>query len=700
MKLKNRTFKILTVLTFFCLLTIIVFIIGERTNKTFVFQKGVPWLYEDFYAEKDFAILKTEEELKAEQDSIIADVFPVFVYDTSIIANFRKKFTNELDKIFLINKTKDQEKHGILKISSEIFQYKKAVDSLLNDSYYNIGVIDSIVLIGGKPIEKITIYNGKYFTVAKYSDFLTQQILRNNLLKIHKRPIFKTIDSLVSQDLNKIIQTYKFPVVYRYDDSLTNRIIRNKINSISPYYGMVKKGELIIKHGSLVTDNEYRILNTMIKESESRFFKQNETLIYLGAVIIFGVIFTILIYYIMFFQKKKIKKLRDLIFVSVTMISQVISVFLVFKYTDLKIEIIPYALFPLLLLSFYSFHVSFVFYLFSVIISSFFASNGFEFMLIQLIAGTVAMFSLKIRNRRSQIFKTVLFVIGTYFFLNLGFLLMKFEVPQASDLKIFIPYLISSFLILLYFPFLFIVEKLFGFISDYTLLELSDTNNPLLRELSEKAPGTFQHSVQLANIVELVVRELKGNSLLARTGALYHDIGKMVHPEYYIENQTGYNIHDDLDYEVSAQKIISHVEDGVKLAKKHKLPEQIIDFIVMHHGTSMTKYFYNMWVNSNPGIAPVESNFRYPGPKPNSLETAVLMMADGLEAASRTLKEYSKESIENLVNNIIDNQIKSGQFDDVDLTFKEISTAKKIFADKIKSVFHGRIIYPEIEKNN
>lgn len=700
MKLKNRTFKIFTVLTFLVLLTIIVLIIGERTNKTFVFQKGVPWLYDDLYAEKDFAILKSDEELKAEQDSITSDVLPVFVYDTSMISSFFKKFNIELDKIFLMKKIKDQEKLGLLKISSEIFQYKKVVDSLLLDSYYNVGVIDSIVLIAGKPIEKITIYNGKYFTVARYSDFLTPQILRNNLLKIHKRPTFTTIDSLVNQDLNRLIQIYKFPMVYKYDDTLTNRIIRNKINSISPYYGMVKKGELIIKHGSLVTDNEYRILNTMKKESESRFFKRNETLMYLGAVIIFGVIFTILIYYIMFFQKKKIKKLRDLIFVSGTMILQVISVFLVFKYTDLKIEIIPFTLFPLLLISFYSFHVSFVFYLFSVIISSFFASNGFEFLLIQLIAGTVAMFSLKIRNRRSQIFKTVLIVIGTYFLLNLGFLIMKFEVPQVSDFKSFIPYIISSFLILLYFPFLFIAEKLFGFISDYTLLELSDTNNPLLRELSEKAPGTFQHSVQLANIVELVVRELKGNSLLARTGALYHDIGKMVHPEYYIENQTGYNIHDDLDYEDSAQKIISHVEDGVKLAKKHKLPEQIIDFIVMHHGTSMTKYFYNMWINSNPGIAPVESNFRYPGPRPNSLETAVLMMADGLEAASRTLKEYSKESIENLVNNIIDNQIKSGQFDDVDLTFKEISTAKKIFADKIKSVFHGRIVYPEIEKNN
>lgn len=696
MKLKQRKVRIFSVVLFIIILVIIISIIGDRSDKGFLFRKGTPWLYDDLYADRDFAILKTDDEIIAEKDSIIKSVYPVFVVDTNGTFDFINYLIKALDAQIRENMmarslSNSEEKH--LNEINSFVALKNSFDSLLRSSYYVQGVIDPLANFNGEIVNKINIFNGSYYALANYCDFITAQKLKDKILSITS---LKKLDSYFNKSFSKLISRTQFMTTLHYNDSLTNAIIENKINSISPSYGLVKKGELIIKKGTIIGDREYRILNTLKKEKSENFIANRKYFAIIGALLLFFILFGVLFYYGFYFQSKKLSKIRDVLYVNSLLLITVLSVYFIFKYTDFNINVFPFALLPLLIISFYSFHVALFYYLFTLLISSFFAYNGFEFIFTQLLAGIVAMYSLKIRNRRSQILKTVILVFSTYIIIDIGFKLLGLQSIGISDLKTFIPFLISSFLLLLYFPLLFIVEKLFGFVSDYTLLELSDMNNPLLRLLSQKAPGTFQHSVQLANIVENVVRELKGNSLLARTGALYHDVGKTNHPEYYIENQSGFNVHDSLDYEDSAQKIISHVEEGVKLARKFKLPEQIIDFITMHHGTSMTKYFYNMWVNANPGIAPIESNFRYPGPKPNSLETAVLMMADGIEAASRTLKDFSQQSIEKMVSNIIDSQIQSGQFDNVDLTFKEISRIKQIFVENVKSIYHSRIVYPEI----
>jgi hypothetical protein len=277
---------------------------------------------------------------------------------------------------------------------------------------------------------------------------------------------------------------------------------------------------------------------------------------------------------------------------------------------------------------------------------------------------------------------------------------MRLGTFSEQELEEFIYYGISSALLLLYLPFVFIFEKIFGFISGFTLVELCDTNNPALRELSEKAPGTFQHSVMLSNLAESIVREIGGKPLLARAGALYHDIGKTYAPEFFIENQNGgKNVHNDMPYEESAQRIIAHVSMGIEFAKKYKLPDQIIDFIEQHHGTSVTRYFYNSWVNANPDKTPDITKFQYAGPKPQSVELIATMMADAVEAASRTLKVYSHESISALVNGIVDSQFRDGQYEDVDITMKQIGKAKQILIAKIENIYHSRIEYPELEKN-
>ena len=392
--------------------------------------------------------------------------------------------------------------------------------------------------------------------------------------------------------------------------------------------------------------------------------------------------------------------IKENVFVLSQMLVLFLVAFLVFKYTSVSINIVPFVLVPLLFVTFIGFDISFLIYLITILIVSFFAANRFEFVFIQTITGLVGMFSLRNTSKRQQIFISMIIVFITYAILHTGFSLMRLGTFSEQELEEFIYYGISSALLLLYLPFVFIFEKIFGFISGFTLVELCDTNNPALRELSEKAPGTFQHSVMLSNLAESIVREIGGKPLLARAGALYHDIGKTYAPEFFIENQNGgKNVHDDMPYEESAQRIIAHVSMGIEFAKKYKLPDQIIDFIEQHHGTSVTRYFYNSWVNANPDKTPDITKFQYAGPKPQSVELIATMMADAVEAASRTLKVYSHESISALVNGIVDSQFRDGQYEDVDITMKQIGKAKQILIAKIENIYHSRIEYPELEKN-
>jgi hypothetical protein len=334
-----------------------------------------------------------------------------------------------------------------------------------------------------------------------------------------------------------------------------------------------------------------------------------------------------------------------------------------------------------------------------IFVLGFFAPNSFQYLVMQFVAGLVALFTLRNIQRRSQLFISVLAVLVSYSIVFFGFSLIQQGDINGIGWEGFAWLGGNSLLLLSFFPLMYVYEKLFGFISDVTLLELSDTNHPALRALAEKAPGTFQHSMQVANLAESVIRKIGGNPLLARTGALYHDIGKTDIPQYFIENQGGRNPHDDLAYDESAAIIIRHVNKGVEIAKKYRLPAQIVDFIRTHHGKSVTKYFYNSYVNEHPDTPVDIAKFSYPGPNPMSRETAILMMADSIEAASRSLKQYTPEAISSLVDSIVTSQLNNNQFDEVDITFRDVSDAKRVFKEKLSNIYHTRIVYPELNKS-
>jgi putative nucleotidyltransferase with HDIG domain len=335
----------------------------------------------------------------------------------------------------------------------------------------------------------------------------------------------------------------------------------------------------------------------------------------------------------------------------------------------------------------------------TVLMAAFFTQNSFEFVYMQVPIGLIAIFSLFRMVRREQLVRVSIFIVLAYSGFYTAMALLQEGDLKTIDISLFGQFVINGAFVLLVYPLIYVFEKVFGFISDVTLVELSDTNHPLLRRLAEKAPGSFQHSLQVGNLAQEAVYRIGGNPLLVRAGAMYHDIGKTISPIFFTENQnTGFNPHANLDHEKSAQTIIQHIENGVKIARKHKLPEQIIDFIRTHQGTTKTKFFYNSYKNEHPDEEPNISKFTYPGPTPFTKETAILMMADAVEAASRSLKSFTDEEIEKLVENIINNQIEEKQFVNAPITFREITKVKEVFKQKLKNIYHARVEYPELKK--
>ncbi|HOZ30536.1 MAG TPA: HDIG domain-containing protein [Bacteroidales bacterium] len=702
MKIKRNTVIIYTLILFLISATTVFFIFPKGKQFVYDYNVGTPWLHDDLIAPCDFPVYKTDDEIRLEKDSIKKSFIPYYKIDSNAYHNYssaiKRDFNNAESQIF--NSLNLNNEIGIFeleKIKRDLNNYFNELDELIftciktgiisiPDSVKNLSQFRFYLYKNG--VSELS-YGYEYITVKQCSGKI--DILYSDI---------KSVDSLFGYSIRNIMNKHQIPVNIVYDSGMSRKILNNRIKSVSPVLGMIQQGELIIKKGSIVGDNESVIIESLKKQQEAKNLGISKIKVSLGTAIIFLVFFMIIFIFILSFHTEYLQKFKDMTYFSLQIVLMILLVYVIFVATDLNINIIPFALFPLLIYTFYSYQISFSIYLFSLLIVGFFAPNSFEFIFIQFLAGLVAMYSMKNKMKRRQIFITMLLVFLTYVIVSTGFLLIKQRSFNYEILSEYIPYGISSFLILLYLPLIYIFEKIFGFISDFTLMELSDTNNPALRLLAEKAPGTFQHSVQVANLVESVVRELGGDYLLARTGALYHDIGKSHHPEYFIENQSGKNVHDQFDFEESAQKIISHVDAGVELAKKYNLPQQIIDYISMHHGTSVTRYFFNSWVNQNPDSAPVLSNFQYPGPKPASIETAVMMMADAVEAASRTLPEYTPESIEKAVSKIIDAQLNDEQFENVEITLKQLKNAKEIFSAKIQNIYHARIIYPEINKKN
>lgn len=683
--LRNHYAVITRGLLFVFSIVILVLIFPKEGKFKYEFGKGKPWMHENLIAPFDFAILKSVEELEVEKQEVLKDQKYYFKTDIDLI---RKQRTALLEKFNQTWATKYADSPKLVNRKER----NRDVCLIIYDSILDRGVIELNKILEGKPGEFpiVVITNnvaeettlGEFFTIQTADRFIQSQT--DNYQNIDKELITSSLE-------NSLIYTIK------YDTEATEKEKQLLIDKISLTRGMIQTGELIIARGELVTNEKYQELESLRLDYESKLGSSyNYAGILAGQIILLAVSMVSLFLFLLFFRIEVFNENKKVVVILLLIVLMVLATALVVKYSPEYLYLLPVCLIPIIVSVFTDTRLALFAHLITIIITGLIVPNSYEFVFLQLFAGIVTILSIVKLERRSQFFLTSLMIFITYSVIYTGMTLIKEGALEGINYIYFGFFAVSAVLTLFSYPMIYIFEKIFGLITDVTLMELSNTNNKLLRELALKAPGTFQHSMQMANLAEDAVYEIGGNPLMVRTGAMYHDIGKINDPLYFVENQsTGVNPHDDLTYEESAGIIIDHVISGVEKAKKHNLPEQIIDFIRTHHGTRKTGYFYAMAKKDYPEEEIDNKVFTYHGPEPFSKETSVLMMADTVEAASRSLKNPDEEAINKLVENVINNQIENHQFDNADITLRDIRKTKKIFKKKLKNIYHLRIEYPE-----
>lgn len=660
--------------------TVIVYFLPRDGKFNYQFDIDKPWKYGQLMATFDFPIYKEDQIVKREQDSIFANFQPYFRLDKSVeksaISKLKADYQDHLKGIvpssdyirFLERKLAEVYRSGILSTEQLLKLHKDSIAAIM--------VVD----------DKMANTHGthKLYSVKDaYNFVLTADSL-------HYRP-----DILRQCSLNE----YIFPNL-NYDEERTETAKKEALDNYSWANGIVLSGQKIIDRGEIVSQDTYNILESLRKESikRSESFGQKRLML-VGQILFVGIFMLCFMLYLDLFRQDYYKRKGSLALVFSIIVFYCVVTAIMVANNIFNVYMLPYAMLPIIIRVFLDSRTAFVTHAVTIMICSICLRYPHEFILLQLSAGLVAIFSLRELSQRSQLFRTALLVILTYVAVYFAFELITENDLSKINGSMYTYFVINGVLLLFTYPLLFLVEKTFGFTSNVTLVELSNINNNLLRRMSETVPGTFQHSMQVANLAAEAANRIDAKSQLVRTGALYHDIGKMENPVFFTENQSGgVNPHKNLSYEQSSQVVISHVTDGIKLAEKHNLPKVIKDFITTHHGSGKTKYFYISWKNEHPGEEPVEERFTYPGPNPFTKEQAILMMADAVEAASRSLPEYTEESISSLVEKIIDSQVAEGYFKNCPITFKDIATIKSVFKEKLKTIYHTRISYPELKK--
>ncbi len=665
------------------LLILVSFFPKEATFK-FEYTKGRPWMHEDLIAPFDFAILKAPEDIEAERNEIIKNRELYFDFDVSINENKRKAFIDDFNMAWNAKYGENPENEYLKQTTLD--RGLKILSTILTR-----GVIQPIPEIDNKPPDyNITLIIQNTAEDARLGDLYT---IHTAYSKINEM-----LDESNSVDKDVLKQLLEDAITQNvfFNEKLTNAEMQKQLDQISTSRGMVQEGERIISRGEVINKNKYQILESLRQEYESRLGGQtNYYMILAGQVLLVAISLTVLVFFLHFFRKDILEDNKKVVLILLIIILMVFITSLALKFGDEYIYLVPLCIAPILIRVFFDTRLALYAYLITIILIGFLVPNSFQFVFMQLIAGIITIFSIVNLQKRAQFFFTSVVIFLSYSAIYTGLNLIQegsFEAIKPINYAMFAG---SALMILFAYPLIYLFEKIFGLVTDVTLLELSDTNSPLLRELSLKAPGTFQHSLQVANLAEESIFEIGGDALLTRTGALYHDIGKMNQPMYFVENQvTGVNPHDELTYEESARIIINHVINGIEKAKKAKLPEQIIDFIRTHHGTRKVDYFYIMQKKDNPEEPVDEKRFTYPGPIPFSKETSVVMMADSVEAASRSLKVIDEQTINDLVENIINKQVDTGQFINSNITLRDITKTKKILKKKLMNIYHIRIEYP------
>ena len=655
----------------------VVWAMPSDKDSNFKFDLGKPWRYADFTAPFDFPIYKSEQLVQRERDSLLKSFEPYYNYDKEVekrqIEQFRKDYAEGI-----VGVPADRR----LIIIEKLHQFY--AQGIMNSSEYNdlrSDTMKTIRLIVGKNAVSRTVSN-LYSTVGAY-----EQLFVDPRLAEYK-------DLLSKCNLNDYIMPNLI-----YDKERSESGMEDLLSFIPLASGVAQRGQKIVDRGQIIDENIYNVIVSYLRESDRRHQDDAKlSLVVLGQIIYVSLLIACFTVYLWLFRRDYFDQPRSLSMLYVLILLFSVAASLMVRRNLLHLYIIPFAMVPIFVRVFMDSRTAFMAHTINVLICAAMLQHPLEFIAVEEVAGLVAIFSLRELSSRSQLFWTAVLITCATTLVNLALYWIRSADINQFDYSEFNYLLINGVLLFCSYPLLYIMEKAFNLTTNITLIELSDMNKEPLRRMSEVAPGTFQHSIQVGNLAAEIARKIGAKSQLVRTGALYHDIGKIQDPIYFTENQAGMNPHENKTYVESAQMLISHVTEGLKLADKYNLPQVIRDFIATHHGLGKTRYFYVKQKNEHPDEPIDDLLFTYPGPNPSTKEQAILMMADAVEAASRSLKEYTEQNIRDLVDRIIDSQVEEGYFRDCPITYRDIQYAKTVLIEKLKTIYHTRISYPELKK--
>ena len=658
---------------------IVVWIMPHDNTNLFHVEQGKPWKYAELTAPFDFPIYKAESVVKHERDSIMKEYQPYYKYNVEIERQMVHKFTTDYAD-------------GIPNVPDD---YISIISNRLH-SLYQQGIMESkeYETLRSDTTNMINIVNKKQATSVSILEVYSAKRAYEQLFMDEK--LIPMRAALQKCNLNN----YIIPnLTYDQERSETSR--NELMASIPLASGLVQKGQKIVDRGEIVTDRTYRIIDSYVRENDRRNQDKTQNQISLiGQILYVSVLMICFTLYLSLYRKDYFENSRNAAMLYTFIVIFALLTALFVRNTFIHVYILPYAMVPIFIRIFMDSRTAFMTHTTMVLICANMLQHPFEFTVVELVAGLVAITSLRELSKRSQLFRTAIVITLSCIIVNLAFDWTKATALSQIDYSIYNYLIFNGIALLFAYPLLYLIEKTFGFTSDITLIELSNTNSPLLRRMSEIAPGTFNHSIQVANLAGEIANKIGAKAQLVRTGALYHDIGKLANPIYYTENQSGIDPHEMLTDIESAQIIISHVTEGLKMADKEGLPKVIRDFIATHHGLGKTKFFYIRYKNEHPDEPVDDLLFTYPGPNPFTREHACLMMADSVEAASRSLPDYTEQSIRGLVEKIIDTQVAEGYFRECPITFRDIQYAKTVLIEKLKTIYHTRISYPSEKKED
>lgn len=654
--------------------TVIVWVMPDDSRTYFRVEQGRPWRHSDLTAPFDFPIYKSDKTIKKERDSLMRQYEPYYSLDTETEGKQVRRFVADFSK-------------GIPGLPDDYISiianrlrriYQRGVMNTTDHNRLRADTSKMVRVVNGKNAASIRVIN-IYSEKGAY-----EELFLDEMLSQHRQALQKC-------NLNDYITPNLI-----FDQTRSEASLTDLMNSVPLASGVAQKGQKIIGRGDIVDENAYRIIESLKMENERRNSNSGKIgLVTMGETIYVALLVLCFTIYLSLFRKDYFEKTR-----SIAMLYSLIVIFVMFTALLVgnsigHVYILPYAIVPIFVRVFMDSRTAFFTHFTMILICACMLQFPFDFIVVQTVAGLAAIYSLRELQYRSQLFKTAIIVTIVSMAMHVAYEMMRVPTLADVDTGTLNYFIVNGTLLLFAYPMLYLVEKMFGFTSDITLIELSNTNNDLLRRMSEVAPGTFQHSIQVGNLAAAIANKIGAKSQLVRTGALYHDIGKITSPIYFTENQSAINPHENMSYIDSAQIIIGHVTDGLKLAEKYNLPTVIREFISTHHGQGKAKYFYVKYKNEHPDDYVDDLLFTYPGPNPFTREQAILMMADTVEAASRSLPDYTEKSIRDLVNRLVDGQLADGYFRECPITFRDIAYAKTVLIDKLKTIYHTRVSYPK-----